>query len=116
MNKTRYKDDKGKLIIKYTAHSSDEKKVRDDFAHGTRNGYACQLKCADLEMMDVINFSNKCKTERREVEINIRIVEENDRWKLRMKEKEIQKLLKQKEYAENNLKEIKEKLKKLQEE
>ena len=115
MNKTRYKDDKGKLIIKHTPHSSDEKKIREEFTQATKNGYACKLMSAELNMVDYINFPYNCKTEQRAMEINHQILEENDRWKLRMKEKEIQKLQREKESTELHLKEVIDKLKKLQE-
>ena len=116
MNKTRYKNDKGNLIIKITPHSSDEKKSREEFTQATKNGYACKLMSAELKMMDCINFSNNCKTEQREVEVNSQILEENDRWKLRMKEQKIQKLIREKESTELHMKEILDKLKKLNEE
>ena len=115
MNKTRLPDVKGKLIIKYTPHTSDEKKIREEFTQATKNGYACKLMSAELKMVDCINFSNHGKIEQRVMELNHQIVEENDRWKLRMREKEIQNLQREKESTELHLKEVIDKLKKLQE-
>ena len=116
MNKTRFKDAKGNLNIHNTPRSSDEQKIREEFKRYSDLGYACQLKSAELKMMDCINFSNNCKAEQRELEVSSQILEENDRWKLRMKEREIQKLIRDKESTELHMKEILDKLKKLNEE
>jgi hypothetical protein len=116
MNRTKYIDGQGKLIIKTTPRFKDEEKARSEFDRVSKLGYAVQLKCAELEMMDCINFSNHCKSEKRDVEVKTQVLEENGRWKLRMKEKEIDTLFHKKEQMEASLKAIKEQLKKLQEE
>lgn len=116
MNRTRYKDEKGKLIIKRTPEYKTESAIMAEYDRVTKLGYACRVMVAELELMDCINFSNNCKTEKRYVERNRSVFIENDRWKLRMKEDEIRHLTAQKENAIKHLKEIDEKLKKLQEE
>lgn len=116
MNKSKYKDEKGKLIIKHYPKFTDEKKVRDEFERVTKIGYAAKITVSECHLMDVINFSNEHKLEQRYVALKNNDLVANDRWKLRMKEKEIRVLTQQKENAEKHLKEITEKLKKLQEE
>lgn len=111
MNKSKYKDEKGKLIIKHYPKFTDEKKVRDEFERVTKIGYAAKITVSECHLMDVINFSNEHKLEQRYVALKNNDLDlvANDRWKLRMKEKEIRVLT-------QHLKEITEKLKKLQEE
>ena len=116
MNRTRFEDEKGNYIIKTSPRYKDESKAKRDFEAASKNGYAVQMKSAEIVIMDCINFSDNFKMQKSEVEVKAQVIEENDRWKLRRKEKEITKLFRKKEQTEASLKAIKEKLKQLQEE
>jgi hypothetical protein len=114
MNRTRYKDSKGKLIINSTPSVKSEEEAREAFASYTKTGYACQLRCADLQKLETINFENPKGIKYVNMKRNEQIIEENDRWKLRMKERDIQRLINRKAMLDSDLKAVTAKLKELQ--
>lgn len=116
MNRTRYKDDKGKLVIHTTPQETDETKARQNFASYTRMGYACKLVMAELKQIEAIDFAHPDKLRYVDLKTNEQVLEENDRWKLRMKEREIQNLSGRKDRLEKELKSVTDQLKKLKEE
>lgn len=116
MNRTRYKKANGHLIINTTPSSEDEAKVRDQFASYSKTGYACQLRCADLQKLEAINFGNPKEIKYVNMRRNKQILEDNDRWKLRMNEREVQRLTSREESLKKELAEVRAKLKELKEE
>lgn len=116
MQRTRYKNAQGKLVIHSIPSSTDEEEVRRKFKSYTDLGYACKLVCADQRKIEAINFENPKETRYAYINSNEQVLEENGRWKLRMKEDQIRQLTNQKAELETRLKTITEKLEALKKE
>jgi hypothetical protein len=113
MNKTRYKDDKGKLIIKRGPVIESREKAEKDF-QSYDTGYALQLVELDQTLCDCINFSDLSDHPKRWVTMKETPIRENDRWKNRMKVREIESIRTKIAYHEDTLKGLRDRLKVLE--
>ena len=113
MNRTRYKDKAGKLIIKSGGEYPDRAAALKKFAAYTEQGYAVQLNSAPVRMVETLNLGSG-KTEMRSMRFAATPIIENERWIARIREATVTKLKRQISARELELESMKDKLKEME--
>lgn len=96
MNRSRYKTKDGSLDIKDTPPYKTEQKALDAYEGFTKSGFALQLKKIKLQPVylgKVINWYRQDPV----------VIKENDRWKFRLREYKISRLISQIAELEKNI-------------
>jgi hypothetical protein len=114
MNRSRFKDEKGHLIIKttpvYEALPEDEKQ----YGNVDQQGYAVQLIRLDQSLCDCLNFSDpELKSEKKWITLSQEPIKANDRWIHRVNEREMERLKSKIAFYEGSLKDLNDQLAKI---
>ena len=105
MNRARYKTKEGRLEIKRTGTIESEEQAKSEFTLYTKQGYAVQLNSATVKENIKVADGRTVNLWSQTV-----VLDENDRWKARMKEQEITRLKTKISNAEVELARLKYKL------